>query len=134
MELNYYTGLGWLQSINNGVDKKILKEVQKRYAHDTLDAEKAYRLGLYFNETRSCDETIKLIRPFMKPGIETEDLVFLFAWTAMHTPELVSEDEWLGWMEKAASLNPERWHRKVDRDWQLLRWERLKRLYCNCDA
>ncbi|MBK9452666.1 MAG: CAP domain-containing protein [Bacteroidetes bacterium] len=130
MELNYYTGLAWYQSQQGELDRKLLKEVQSRYAADSLNAEKAYHLGMYFNRCRAVDATVTLIRPFMKPGLYTEDLVFLYAWSAAYTREMVSEDEWLGWMEKAHAMNPERWRALVDRDWQLLRWERLKGLYC----
>jgi hypothetical protein len=132
IEINYYSGAAWHKAMNGNIDKKLLKEVQIRYAWDSLSAEKAYVLGKFFNHCRALDETIKLLKPFMKPGLYTEDILFLYAWTAIHTREIISEDEWLGWMEEAYRANPKRWKKLVDKDWQLLRWDRLKRLYCNC--
>ncbi|HEX2899980.1 MAG TPA: hypothetical protein VHS96_09700, partial [Bacteroidia bacterium] len=68
MELNYYAGLAWHQSQRGLLDRKLLKEVQNRYAWDSLDAAKAYQLGLFFNHCRALDATVTLLRPFMKPG------------------------------------------------------------------
>ncbi|MFN8397199.1 MAG: hypothetical protein U0176_21430 [Bacteroidia bacterium] len=133
MEFNYYAGLAWWTGTKHEVDPKMLRDVQVRYTGDTIDVHEAEELALFYNLCKTPNETIKLLRPFMKPGVYTDEMVFIFAWTAIHTPEAVSEKEWLEWMILAHKLDPERWRRLVDRDWQLLRWPELKKLYCNCE-
>lgn len=133
MEFNYYHGLAFWGRSRSEPDPKKLRDVQTRYVTDTLDVDEAASLAKFFNLCGAHGETIKLLRPFMKPGDYTEELVFIFAWTAIQVSEAVSEQEWLEWMVLAHKLNPERWREMVSRDWQLLRWPELKRLYCNCE-
>lgn len=133
MEVNYYAGLAWWTSAKKEVDAKMLRDVQTRYAGDSLDVDEAEDLALFFNLCLAHTETIKLLRPFMKQGTYNNDLVFIFAWTGIQTPEAMPEKEWLEWMILAHKLDPERWESLVDRDWQLLRWPELKKLYCNCE-
>jgi hypothetical protein len=140
LELNHYIATAkW--GMSKGVpDPKVLDAIVERYAglqgqagEDSLSPNEAVKLGRFFNSIGGTGATVRFLKPYVADHADHADLVFLFAWTAALHHNLVPEEEWLGWMEKAYALDGERWMDQVNSDWQLLRWERVKALYCGCN-
>jgi hypothetical protein len=132
LELNYYIAAAKWNTARGLPDHKLLANIESRYAGDTIDIAEAVQLGLFYNSLMCTGESIRILSPFIQKHQLNEDLAFLYAWTAAARLDIVPEDQWLDAMMEAETLNPDRWHQMVDKDWQLLRWEQIKGRFCDC--
>lgn len=113
--------------------EKTLKSVKSTLFSSKLDRDQSLRIANYFMFQLRIDWAIEIMKPFaMKANID-EEFLYTFLTVAIYNKELVSEDELVGFMNKAKELNKERFCNLFgapNMSFQNLKNVEVKKLYC----
>lgn len=110
-----------------------LNEVKKMLLQSQLNRDQTFRIAQYFIFQMRINWTIELMKPWAeKPNID-EEFLFTFLSAAIYNKKLVPEKEYLQFMEKAKTLNKERFCNLFgypNMSFQLLKDLSVKKMYC----
>jgi uncharacterized protein YkwD len=113
--------------------EKALKSVKSTLFSSKLDRDQSLRIANYFMFQLRIDWAIELMKPFaMKENID-EEFLYTFLTVAIYDKEKVSDDELVGFMNKAKELNKERFCNLFgapNMSFQNLKNVEVKKLYC----
>lgn len=113
--------------------EKALKSVKSALFSSKLDRDQSFRIANYFIFQLRIDWAIEIMKPFaMKANID-EEFLYKFLTVAIYDKEKVSNNQLVGFMNKAKELNKERFCNLFgtpNMSFQNLTNEKVKRIYC----
>ncbi|HXP50552.1 MAG TPA: hypothetical protein VN922_11390, partial [Bacteroidia bacterium] len=131
--LDYYVAAAyynWDRHMYGKMDS-CLEGVKKYYPKAILADTDYIKLGRLFNMYYRSAWTIDMLYPVVKNGTTNEDLLFLFITSLPMFPEKLPQQEYIKYLKQARNMNQDRFcHWINDNNWQLLRWDYIKELYC----
>ncbi|MBW6482791.1 MAG: hypothetical protein K0B10_07000 [Vicingaceae bacterium] len=110
-----------------------LNEVKKILLQSQLNRDQAYQIAQYFIFQMRLNWTIELMKPWAEKPTIDEEFLFTFLSAAIYNKKLVPENEYLKFMEKAKTLNKERFCSLFgypNMSFQLLKDVSVKNMYC----
>lgn len=108
-----------------------LEGIRELYPKTLVDLNDAKKLMLLFNMYYKFEWSMPLMKPFITSGKFDEDALFLYTRTACLYRSAVTDDELLALLKQYIQYNKTRYCNWINReDWQLLRIDWMKDLYC----
>jgi hypothetical protein len=108
-----------------------LEEVKRIYPSTEVTEAEAIALAKYFNMYYKFDWSMPLMYPFVKKQGVSEEMLFTFVRTGALFRWEVKDEEYFAFVKKAQLMNNTRFCDWISNlDYQLLRDERFKKLYC----
>jgi len=110
-----------------------LNEVKKILLQSQLNRDQTYRIAQYFIFQMRLNWTIELMKPWAEKPTIDEEFLFTFLSAAIYNKKLVPEKEYLQFMEKAKTLNKNRFCNLFgypNMSFQLLKDISVKKMYC----
>lgn len=110
-----------------------LNEVKKILLQSQLNRDQTYQIAEYFIFQMRINWTIELMKPWAEKPTIDEDFLFTFLSAAIYNKKLVPEKEYLLFMQKAKTLNKERFCKLFgypNMSFQLLKDVSVKNMYC----
>lgn len=123
--INYFGQINDSKNISKSFDF-----ISSFFNNKTLPLKEEIDLVLFFNHWSRYDLTIKRLTPFFKSNKLNEEGVFILAKTMSFYQKKSNEPLLNEVMEKALSLNKTRWCKWINEEFQHLRDEKLKEMYC----
>ncbi|PKP38942.1 MAG: hypothetical protein CVT98_04075 [Bacteroidetes bacterium HGW-Bacteroidetes-15] len=115
-----------------------LNEVKKILLQSQLNRDQTYQIAEYFIFQMRINWTIELMKPWAEKPTIDEDFLFTFLSAAIYNKKLVPEKEYLLFMQKAKTLNKERFCKLFgypNMSFQLLKDVSVKNMYCqSCEG
>ncbi|MEJ6736482.1 MAG: hypothetical protein QNK84_05555 [Flavobacteriales bacterium] len=113
--------------------EKALKSVKSTLFSSKLNRNQSFRIANYFMFQLRIDWAIEIMKPFaMKANID-EEFLYKFLTVAIYDKKKVSDNELVGFMNKAKELNKERFCNLFgapNMSFQNLKNDKVKRIYC----
>lgn len=110
-----------------------LNEVKKILLQSQLNRDQTYQIAQYFIFQMRLNWTIELMKPWAEKPTIDEEFLFTFLSAAIYNKKLVLENEYLKFMEKAKTLNKDRFCKLFgypNMSFQLLKDVSVKNMYC----
>ncbi|MCW3785631.1 CAP domain-containing protein [Plebeiibacterium sediminum] len=130
--LNYHlTAMDYYGQINDQYGMmKSFNYIESYFNNIELNIEDDVALCLFFNRWSRFDLTIEHLFKRMYQKDFTEDAAFLLAQTCMAYPHKLSESDNIKTTQRAYSFNKKRWCSWINYDFQNLRFDDIKEIYC----
>ncbi len=130
--LNYHlTAMDYYGQINDQIGMmKSFNYIESYFNDIKLDIEDDVALCLFFNRWSRFDLTIEHLFKRMYQKDFTEDAAFLLAQTCMAYPHKLKDSDNIKTTQLAHSFNKERWCSWINYDFQNLRFNEIKEIYC----
>jgi uncharacterized protein YkwD len=123
--INYYGQINDSKNISKSFDF-----ISSFFDTKTLPLKEEIDLALFFNHWSMYDLTIKRLTPLFKANKLNEEGVFILAKTLSFYQKNSNESFLNEVMKKALLLNKTRWCKWINEEFQHLRDEKLKEMYC----
>lgn len=90
------------------------------------------QLALYFNQHGRSNWALDLLYPYLERGNYLENTLFIYVQTMAHKIDLAEENRqrFIKYGKIAAQRNPNRFCIWFNQEFQMLRWNEVKQLYC----
>lgn len=113
--------------------EKALSEVQKILLQSKLTRDQTFKVANYFMFQMRIDWTIELMKPWALQSTIDEEFLFTFLSVAIYNKKIVTEKEYLEFMNRAKAMNKDRFCSLFgfpNMSFQLLKDLSVKKLYC----
>ncbi len=108
-----------------------LKVIKNYFSKANMTVQEATKMGLFFNEYYRFDWTIEILKPYLKETKVDEEAIFTFVQTTTLLREEFPDDEYYEYMNKAKNKNSTRFCTWINKDFQVMRYKKVKEVFCN---
>lgn len=95
-----------------------------------LPIKQATDLALYANMFHKFDKSVKMLASYFDKNQLDENAAFVLAQTATSIQKELDPNNYFEYMKKAYAFNPKRWCKWLNTNFQVLRNETVKQMYC----
>lgn len=130
--LNYHLGALKLYRQNRNYEKvnESLQVIKEYFVKANMTLEEANKMALFFNEYYRFDWSIEILKPYIDEGDADEESIFTFVQTATLLRDEFPNDDYWKYMNMAQNKNKKRFCEWLNKDFQLLRYKGIKKVYC----